>query len=395
MTDRPLPSLCVTLFGSGAPKASALTKALEQRLTVGLDALASPADGDAFAEQFELRVFATAPPADAALWLNQTLHGVVVVFVDDKILEEAALLDWLRSAARQLVAEPGRHLLIAVPLSDDLKERWQAERETLGKYQTLPWSTLGEEAERADKLALRVLNAMVRVLATAVLDTPEWKLRVFLSHAKQDGLYLAQSVRHFIENQHWLDRFYDAEDIEPGLSWEDQLRHGVGTSIVLVLRTDAYDRRFWCRTEVRWAELFGVPVVVVDARSSLVYPASDLPFEGAQTVRVPDGNLPRILFAVLRAALQEMLFLRSVRQLRALARLPARPETVHVLPVVSGISAIVYACDQLRNAGAAPRFVVYPDPPLRDGFLRAAQILTGTVDARLMTPRQILEEAAG
>jgi hypothetical protein len=201
-------------------------------------------------------------------------------------------------------------------------QRWQDERETLGRYQSLPWYRLGEEAERQDMLALRILNHMVRVLAVAVFDASEWKLRLFLSHAKQDGLYLAQSVRYFIANQGWLEKFYDAEDIEPGRSWEDELRQGVGRSLLLVLRTDAYDRRIWCRQEVRWAEILGIPVVVVDARSGLVYPASNLPFDGAETVRVPDGNLPRILFAIQQTMLQSMLFQRSVRQLRAHAMLP-------------------------------------------------------------------------
>jgi hypothetical protein len=394
MTDRPLPVLRVAILGSGATKATALAKSLEQRLTTGLDTVAAPSDGEALAEQFELRVFSAAPPDEAGPWLDQTLHSVVVVFVDETIFADAALLGWLRAGGEHLRKEPGRHSLIAVPFSDDLKDRWQDEQE-LGRYQSLPWHNLGEKDERQDKLALRVLNLMVRTLARAVFDTPQWKLRVFLSHAKLDGLYLAQSVRHFIETQPWLDKFYDTEDIAPGSSWEDQLRQGIiGASIVLVLRTDAYDRRFWCRKEFRWAEDFGAPVVVVDARSGLVYPASNLPFDGSPTVRVPDGNLPRILFAVLRTALQSMLFQRSVHQLRALAMLPAETETIRVVPMVSGISAIAQACDDLRSAPDEPRFVVYPDPPLPAGLLKAAQMLTETVKARLVTPRQIREEMA-
>ena len=390
MTARSASSLRVTILASSEPRPFALGKLLEHRLTAGLDPAAAPTDDQVLAEQFELRVFSTAPPGDATTWLDQTLHSLVVVLLDEKIFQD--LLPWLRATGQHLRQEPGRHALIAVPFNDDLKERWAAE-EILKRYQVLPWYTLGEEAERADKLALRVLNSMVRLLATAVFRTPEWKLRVFLSHAKVDGLYLAQSVRHFIETQPWLEKFYDAEDIEPGLSWEDQLRHGVGSSIVLVLRTDAYDRRFWCRTEVRWAEHFGVPAVVVDARSGLAFPASDLPFEGSQMVRVPDGNLPRIMFAVLRTALQSMLFQRSVRQLRTEALLPEGNETVRLLPVVPGISAIVRACDDLSDAPNEPRFVVYPDPPLRNGLLQAAQVMAERVGARLLTPRQLREEA--
>jgi hypothetical protein len=389
-----LPSLRVAILSSGSLKASALAKSLEQRLTIGADSPGCPLDGEVLAEQFEFRAFSAAPPTKAGSWLDQTLHSVVVVLVDEKIFGHTGFLEWLRASALHLSTRPGRHSLIAVPFSDDLKEQWQSERETLGRYQTLPWYTLGEEAERIDKLALRVLNHMVRVLATAVFNTPDWKLRVFLSHAKMDGLYLAQSVRHYIENQRWLEKFYDADDIEPGWSWEDQLRQGVGSSVVLVLRTDAYDRRFWCRSEVRWAELIGVPVVVVDARSGLVYPASNLPFEGAQAVRVPDGNLPRIMFAVLRAALQSMLFQRSVRQLCEHSKLPGKTETVRVLPMVSGISTIVHACEQLQKAPDEPRFIVYPDPPLRDGLRKAADVLAERVQARLVTPRQIQEAAS-
>jgi hypothetical protein len=391
-----LPSLRVAILSSGDARISALASSLEQRLAGGPESVAGgemlPPSGEALAERFELRVFARAPAADAGPWLDQALHSVLVVLVDARLFTDTALLDWLRAAALHLRQPTRRHSLLAVPLSDELNERWQSETETLGRYQSLPWYGLGEAAERADMLALRVLNHMVRVLATTVFTTPDWKLRVFLSHAKQDGLYLAQSIRYFIATQGWLDKFYDAEDIEPGWSWEEQLRQGVGRSLVLVLRTDAYDRRFWCRSEVRWAEALCIPVVVVDARSGLVYPASDLPFDGVQTVRVPDGNLPRILFSVLQTVLQSMLFQRSVRQLREHARLPPSEAAVRVLGVTPGIPAIVHACEELRSAPHRLRLLVYPDPPLREGVLQAAQALAAAVKARLTTPRQRREE---
>jgi hypothetical protein len=395
-TSRWLPCLRVMLLSSGDPSRVGIARQLEQRLASGLNSHEVGGHGavETLSEQFELRVFSAAPAANANAWLDQTLHTVVVVLVDQQLFGDPPLLDWLRAAGRHLQVEPGRHSLIAVPWSDELKARWQGEQETLGRYQSLPWYGLGEDAERTDILILRVLNHLVRVLARAVFDAPDWKLRLFLSHAKQDGLYLAQSVRYFIANQGWLEKFYDAEDLEPGWSWEDQLRHGVGRCLVLVLRTDAYDRRFWCRTEVRWAEILGIPVVVVDARSGLLYPACDLPFESAQTVRVPDGNLPRILFAALQTMLQSMLFQRAVRQLRAQARLPVADDALRVMGVTPGISAIVRACEELGSAAPGPRFLVYPDPPLREGVLKAAQALAATIDARLVTPRQLLEATA-
>jgi hypothetical protein len=84
-----------------------------------------------------------------------------------------------------------------------------------------------------------------------------------------------------------------------------------------------------------------------------------------------------------------MLFQRSVRQLCAYSKLPENTETVRILPVVSGISAIVHACEQLHKAPDEPRFIVYPDPPLRNELLKAAEVLAERVRARLVTPRQI------
>jgi hypothetical protein len=399
MPSRITPALRVTLCFNPGGRGAEIVKALEEKLS-GTGYLAigdqenTAGSGEPVGEKFELRVFSSAPPAAAPEWLDQTLHSVVVVLVDETIFGNTSLLDWLRGCGRHLNKQPKRHSLIAVPLSDDLQERWQNAGVEFGRYQTLTWYELGEKAERADLLALRVLNHMVRVLATAVMKDADWKLRLFLSHAKQDGVYLAQSLRYFIQNRPWLSKYYDAVDIEAGWSWEDQLREAVRSSLLLVLRTDAYDQRFWCRSEVRWAGLASAPVVVVDARSRLVHPACELSFDTATTVRVPDGNLPRILFAALQTALRSMLFQRSVIELRNQGLLPRPEDGVRMLPATPGIEALVQACEDLSASTSPARYVVYPDPLLREGVLKAAQAVAEKVSVRIATPLQILSEAA-
>lgn len=319
------PPLRLAILSSSDPKATARARELESILdstasgiSVDVNDLQSPQPGDQpLGEKLELKVFLSAPQQEAGDWLDATLHAMVVVLVDAKLLEDSSTLHWLRACARHLGQHPNRDRLIAVPFGEAEQQRWIEADKELGEYQTLSWMNLDPEpAGRADQLAMRVLHSMIRVLAREVYGGPSWDLRLFLSHARIDGFYLAQSLRHFLSHQSWLDTFYDARDIEPGISWKQALRDAVSQSIMLILRTDTYDRRLWCRQEVHWAETLAVPRIVIDARSRLAHPASELALDMASAVRVPDGNLARALFATLQIALLALLFQRRVTELQ-------------------------------------------------------------------------------
>lgn len=357
------------------------------------DAESPPPGAQPLGEKLELKVFSSAPLIDAEAWLKATLHSVVVVLVDAKLFEDTDLLKWLRDCAGKI--DPDRDRLIAVPFGESEQQQWRDADTIFSEYQALPWMSLdAEPAGRADQLALRVLHSMIRVLAHAVFGGPEWKLRLFLSHAKLDGFYLAQSLRSFIDQQSWLETFYDVRDIEPGTSWKQALRDGVKRSVLLALRTDIYEQRLWCRQEFRWAEVFGVPRVVVDARSSLVHPASELAIEAAPTVRIPDGNLARVLFATFQTALRSLLFQRRIRALQEAGRLPTGPD-VKILSVAPSIETLASACQELaRSAAPERRLIVYPDPPLAEGLGAAGKALARDVGARLITPGQLGSEGA-
>jgi hypothetical protein len=344
---------------------------------------------------FELRVFsADLPHQKAADWLDATLHAVVVVLVDDQLLDDAPTLDWLRACARHLSQHPNRHRLIAVPFGESEQLRWIGADRELAEYQTLSWLNLDPEpAGRTDQLAMRILHGMIRVLAREVYGGQRWDLRLFLSHAKRDGFYLAQSLRYFVSQQSWLETFYDARDIEPGTSWKQALRDAVGQSIMLILRTDVYESRIWCRQEVRWAEAFAVPRIVIDARNGLAYPASELGLDLSPTVRIPDGNLARALFATLEIALRALLFQRRVTELQRHGWLPDDPGRVRILRVTPSIQTLAHACEQLaRSESAEEKLVVYPDPPLSEGLGAAGDALAQAVGARLVTPGKLASE---
>jgi len=342
--------------------------------------------------QFRSFLIPPTPPSGAPAFLDDALHTLLVLLADGELMADEEFLDWLSTCARDAGMESGRHQFFTVVPGDETKQRWINEgRPEFRRFQTLDFSSLGEDAERLDWLVLQVLQAGMHLAVVGSGAPHDWKVRLFVSHAKRDGLSLAKSLKTLLNGIPLLDSFYDTRDLASYRPWETQLHEAVISSVLVSLRTDVYDHRPYCQQEVRWAEEFGAPMVLVDARGGLVHAASGLPFEGAPCVRIFDGNLVRILHAVLRVSIRSQAFLRRVHELQELKHLPT-PPALQVIPVCPGMSSIFHACQALSQAQAGPRVICYPEPRLPQGALEAAQSLAAKAGARLGTPAELLLE---
>jgi hypothetical protein len=190
--------------------------------------------------------------------------------------------------------------------------------------------------------------------------------------------------------------FYDAADILPGSNWRKVLRDGVATSALVALRTNIYEERAWCVQEMDWAEDFGCPIVVVEARTKLVRTREFLPTGGSPCVHVPDGNLLRILQAAMREALRVRLFLRQLSALASAGVLNLK-ETVWVPR--SSLPTLGMRC-QSEQAGRAKqsetppvRQVLVPER-FRDAHRQVAQTLVNGYfpGAWFGTPRDFINK---
>lgn len=202
---------------------------------------------------------------------------------------------------------------------------------------------------------------------------------------------LAHALKHQIEALGWLQDFYDADDLPAGRDWQEELELGVGSSLIVMLRTELYDDRYWCQQEVHWADEYATPAVLVDARTNLTHPAAALPFDRVPTVRIPDGNLLRILFLALREGLRFLHFMRRVEQMKYDGELPL-PVELRVFSFPPSMSALLRASRSMATVPATiPRLILYPDPPLRAGLYEAAQALVQSVapGIALLTPNTL------
>jgi hypothetical protein len=347
----------------------------------------------------QLELFSDTPPQAAPETLDAFCHTLVVVFADQALVVKGsvALWDWLVNCWMHADASNGRHLMLVIAMDERQGRAFTAKRPELEALQLLQTHSLGEYAIRPAMLALRILHECRVLLATALPTANGHKpgyLRLFISHAKMDGLPLAHALKHHIESTGWLEDFYDVDDLPAGRNWQRELERGVGSSLIIMLRTEAYDGRHWCRQEVLWADEYATPAVLVDARTNLNHPAGILPFERVPTVRIPDGNLLRILFLALREGLRFLHFARRVAEMKRSGRVPD-PAELRVFSFPPSMSALLRACRSLTDSTApptTPRWILYPDPPLRSGLYEAAQALVQSyapAGTRLLTPNTL------
>ena len=211
--------------------------------------------------------------------------------------------------------------------------------------------------------ALRAMQESRRVLAYSIDDeeTAENSLKFFISHAKMDGVAIAQSLigilRQLRDKGLNFDYFYDFEHLTPGTVWRKVLEAQATQSVLIALRTEAYESRYWCQREYLLAEQHGMPILVVDLRTNQCHDSALLPFDSARTVRVHDGNLIRV---VLHA---------TAVHLRVLRMRSQAPSEVKILPHRPSVYSLKEAVKMARARNQSK--IAYPGPRLPKDYRRS------------------------
>lgn len=210
----------------------------------------------------------------------------------------------------------------------------------------------------ADLRQQTFLNRLTHALCRLVADTQD-PVRLFLSHAKRDGVEITERVREFLRSGAGVADFFDAQDILEGARWAEVIRGAAAQNVLVAVRTDAYATREWCRTEVLEAKLAGSPVVVIDALETLE--PRGFPYLGnAPSVRWREDASRESMEYLLGVVLRETLRFRHFPlRVADLCRAYALPEHDRVLPAPPELLTLL----RVRADGDA-RPLVYPDPPM-------------------------------
>ncbi len=80
-------------------------------------------------------------------------------------------------------------------------------------------------------------------------------LKVFLSHAKRDGIPMAECIRDSVRRFGQLEAWYDSNDLPFGAASNSPMKEAAKTDTAAMIAavTDAYPTRPWCRKEAKLA----------------------------------------------------------------------------------------------------------------------------------------------
>lgn len=177
------------------------------------------------------------------------------------------------------------------------------------------------------------------------------QIKIFISHSKKDenrkGEMAAQEVYGFLSSDTKLASFFDVHDILDGYRFSEQIKENVRQSALLVLFTDTYSSREWCRIEVLAAKENRVPILVVFMVESMV--DRMFPYIGNIPCTTFDRNWRQVINLLLRTMLDYEVETKLLSQLqdKNTEYLPYPPEA-HSMSLLRKETTLLF----------------YPEPPL-------------------------------
>lgn len=242
---------------------------------------------------------------------------------------------------------------------------------------------------------------------TQLILGPNARLTIFVSHTKHEQSRdehvreLVSSVRSIISDTR-LRHFFDANDLQPGVDWDAELRSQASSSALLALRTDLYATREWCQREMLLAKLHGMPVVILEAlfageeRGSFLMdhvPRNPVR-EDEGTWRRPDVR--RGLNIIVDECLKRSLWHLQKELAKTRSDLDIDWWASHAPEPVT-LTGWIKEQEGLKRGGQGLR-ILHPDPPLGPEEKLALQQMaslsgyTGTID--ILTPRTLAARGA-
>jgi hypothetical protein len=329
-----------------------------------------------------------------SLDLEQAESTVVVALLDDSIRGDSQWRNCIKELETRLAGSNNRHLFLPIACEDrvlGLVEKTNCIR----LYKIAP-------TDMPDKLVSALTHELARLLLKkssdvrtdtfGTLDKSYAPVKLFLSHSKHglEGIAIAMELRDYGRQHLPVATFYDSNDIAPGYDFEKEIVANVAESAMIVVHTNTYSDRPWCRKEILAAKRHGCPVLVVNAVT--VGEERLFPYLGnAPSVRWLFDSLRRceaVIDAALREVLRNVYFLEHVNTVKKAGYLAGTSVEIATAPEMLTYLNLVHAkkCDRAKRS-----VLLYPDPPLGDEEVEVLEELNPS-NINVTTPTAIAVE---
>ncbi len=226
-----------------------------------------------------------------------------------------------------------------------------------------------------EEFKTRLFDCLIRFIKEKK-GVQQQKINIFISHSKKDkdkiGVNRAIELRDYLRQETKLSSFFDVNDILDGLRFDKQIEDNIANSILLILFTNSYSSREWCRREVLTAKKNRIPAIAVfmiDGDVNRVFP-----YIGNIPSTIYTGQWRSTINLLLRTALDqynEQLLLDSIKDSEETESIPFAPEA-YSFSIIK---------DNIKN-------VLYPEPPLGTEELEVLEKIGKGI--KFYTPMQYL-----
>ena len=234
---------------------------------------------------------------------TSSVHNLYLVFIDINMFCSKAWRDKVSELVNNSDGE--KNIVIAVKqyeLAFSMNKK-------LGETQSIVLDSKKEDISLFEDnnwkvFTTRLLDLIIRVLKGYKAQKP---LTVFISHTKkgkdENGENYAKELRDFLASDTKLHSFFDVHDILDGYNFGSQITKNVSNSVLLILFTNTYSSREWCRIEVLTAKENKVPIVAVSMLNGNVDRV--FPYIGNIPSTIFQGDWREVINLLLRTALDQ------------------------------------------------------------------------------------------
>lgn len=264
---------------------------------------------DPFSDGLDIPVYYTTGDDESKIRLvnSSSLKRVILLFIDIRMF---CSQNWRNKIAELIEAKDENTLIVGVK---QYKHSFSINKKISEIQSIVVENTEDDHLLLFDKDHWEIFTTQLYDLLIRFLSGKKDKrpISVFISHSKQgngkpkdkEGEKTAKEVRDFLFLDTKLNSFFDVHDILDGYRFEDQIKEHAEQCSLLILFTDSYSSREWCRIEALTAKKHHVPIVAVFMMKGDVDRV--FPYIGNIPSTVFDGDWRKVINLLLRTTLDQ------------------------------------------------------------------------------------------
>lgn len=312
-----------------------------------------------------------------------TRHVVVIALVDRNMATDTQWSAFLVALAREIGEPSGSdHRMLPVTLSSKVFEL------NPDLLNTLHYIRLHETpiAKQPARLRTSIMHELCRLLlAKRRKGRSHAPVQLFLSHAKRDGVPIANALKDHLCHHSPMGAFFDARDIAPGHPFADEIAGAIGESALIAIQTDHYSSREWCQREVMVAKRKKKPVLVINAvekEEKRLFPyLGNVPAIRWRGGDEQQESCLRIVDAMLMETLR-ITYFRLIAQV--LDQRQHKRAKYRIFGSPPELAMLLHLPKPRANSST---IIIYPDPPL--GCIEMEMLVKMCPHVRFVTPCQL------